>query len=276
MPEEFSVLLPCYAGDQAEALAVSLRSVTSGQTLRPDEVVVVVDGPVTLGLDAVLADGAAASPVPVRVLRLPTNLGLGPALEAGLAACSHDLVARQDADDVSMPGRFAAQLPLIAAGHDLVGSALTEFETDPSVRGQVRVPPLRPEAIIRDSRFAQPVFHPTVVYRRSVVAAVGGYEDLPGLEDYWLFARMIVAGARVANVAEPLVRYRVGAGSYSRRGGLRLLRSEIELQRRFRRIGFTTRWQLVRNLLVRGVYRLVPERVRRTAYGLLLARRGHR
>ena len=48
------------------------------------------------------------------------------------------------------------------------------------------------------------------------------------MEDYWLFARMIDAGARVANVAEPLVKYRVGAGAYARRGGWQLLRSEID------------------------------------------------
>ena len=63
------------------------------------------------------------------------------------------------------------------------------------------------------------------------------------MEDYWLFARMIDAGARVANVAEPLVKYRVGAGAYARRGGWQLLRSEWQLQRHFRSVGFTTRSQ---------------------------------
>jgi hypothetical protein len=75
----------------------------------------------------------------------------------------------------------------------------------------------------------------------------------------------------VANVAEPLLRYRVGAGAYARRGGLAQLRTEIALQRKFRAFRFTTRGQFVRNVLVRGGYRLVPERVRRLAYRRVIA-----
>jgi hypothetical protein len=75
-------------------------------------------------------------------------------------------------------------------------------------------------------------------------------------------------------VAEPLVYYRVGAGAYARRGGWELLRSELALQQRFRRLGITTRSQYVRNVVIRGGYRLVPEPVRRRAYRRLIARRG--
>jgi hypothetical protein len=91
------------------------------------------------------------------------------------------------------------------------------------------------------------------------------------MEDYLLWAKMIVAGARVANVAEPLVAYRVGAGAYARRGGTAQLKAEVALQRRFRRLGFTTRAQFVRNVAVRGGYRLVPESIRRTAYRRIVA-----
>ncbi len=77
---------------------------------------------------------------------------------------------------------------------------------------------------------------------------------------------MIARGARVANDPEPLVLYRVDAGAYRRRGGRRLLRSELELQKRMRRIGFTTRAQYVRNVLVRGGYRVLGEPVRRALY----------
>lgn len=273
MGEPFTVLLPCYVNDSAEALEMSFRSVTDAQTRRPDQVVVVVDGPVPALLDARIDRLAATSSVPTRVLRLPHNVGLGSALTQGLAVCAHDVIARQDADDVSLPERFERQLPLVEDGHDLVGSSLVEFDSVVTDLGRRRVPPLRPGAIARGARFAQPVFHPTAVYRRSFVERVGGYEDLPFLEDYWLFARMIHAGARVANVAEPLVRYRVGDGAYSRRGGLAILRSEIELQRRFHAIGFTSTPQFVRNLVVRATYRLTPVSVRRAAYRRFLAQR---
>jgi hypothetical protein len=98
----------------------------------------------------------------------------------------------------------------------------------------------------------------TVVYRRHAVLAAGGYGDLPLMEDYALFARMLGNGARAINVAEPLVFYRVGAEAFKRRGGTDLLRSELRLQREFRQHGFTSPAEYMRNVMVRGGYRLIP------------------
>ena len=122
-----------------------------------------------------------------------------------------------------------------------------------------------------------PFNHPTVMYRKQAVLAAGGYGDLPLMEDYALFARMLLGGARAVNVPEPLVYYRVGEAAFKRRGGRELLRSELRLQREFRRIGFTSRPQYARNVLIRGGYRLVPWWCRRAVYRPILAhRRGER
>lgn len=270
--EPFSLLLPVYARDAPARLRRAFHSTVIEQTRPPDEVVLVQDGPLPAPLADELAALVAASPVPVRVVTLVDNQGLGPALAAGLRAAAHDVVARMDADDVSLAHRFAVQLPLIEAGHDVVGSALSEFEDDENAVVAIRTPPLGAAEIARAARLRQPFHHPTVVYRRSAVHAAGGYQALPALEDYWLFARMIDGGARVANVAEPLLKYRVGAGAYARRGGISLLRSELKLQRRLRGLRFTTRSQFVRNVVVRGGYRLVPEPLRRRGYRLLATR----
>jgi glycosyltransferase involved in cell wall biosynthesis len=270
------LLLPTYHADDPDHLRRAFASAVDEQVRKPAEVVLVRDGVVPPRLQSLIDELAAGSPVPIRVIALDSNIGLGHALDAGLSACSHEVVARMDADDVSMPERFAVQIPLLEEGYDLVGSALLEFaEHEDEIVGR-RIPPLGQDEICTWSRFHDPFNHPTVVYRRSMVQAVGGYQDLPLMEDYWLFARMIEAGARVANVAEPLVKYRVGAGAYARRGGWRLLRSEIELQRQFRSSGFTTRSQYLRNLAVRGGYRLVPESLRRLAYRRVIAPRGAR
>jgi len=275
-PVPFSLLLPTYHADDPDHLRRAFASAVHEQTLRPDEVVLVRDGVVPPRLQTAIDELAESSPVPVNVVELADNIGLGHALDAGLAACRHEVVARMDADDISLPQRFAVQIPLIAAGYDLVGSGLLEFhEHEEDVVGR-RPPPIGEDEIRSWSRFHDPFNHPTVVYRRSFVQRVGGYEDLPLMEDYWLFARMIDAGARVSNVAEPLVMYRVGAGAYARRGGLELLRSEVQLQRHFRSLGFTTRSQYLRNIVVRGGYRLVPEGLRKVAYRRVIAPRGHR
>ncbi|GAA1710289.1 hypothetical protein GCM10009809_03290 [Isoptericola hypogeus] len=269
----FSVLLPVYAGDDAAHLERGLLSVTRDQTLRPDEVVVVRDGPVGADVAAVLSRLHELTQVPVTLVPLERNVGLARALEAGLEACKHEIVARADADDVSRPERFAVQVPLVAGGHDIVGSAIQEFEDDEAEPGMVRVPPTGDE-IAAAARFRDPFNHPSVVYRRSAVAAAGGYEHLDLMEDYLLFARMLAAGASAQNVTEPLVLYRVGAGAYARRGGRRLLASELALQRTLHSEGFLTAPQLVRNVVVRAGYRVVPERVRKVGYRAYTRLRG--
>ena len=277
----FSVLMPVYHRDSPDYLRRAFDSVTIEQTLPPDEVVIVRDGPVGSELADLIRTFASTSPMDVVLVELAQNVGLARALELGLERCTYEIVARMDADDVSRPERFEIQIPLVASGLDIVGSAIEEFATDDraaqGVRGVVRTPPLTAEDIVRSARFHSPFNHPTVVYRRSAVAAAGGYLDLPLLEDYWLFVRMIQRGRRALNVPQPLVLYRVGAGAYARRGGRRLLESELRLQWRMRRLGFTTSSQLVRNVVIRGGYRLVPESLRRRMYhALLLDRSGGR
>lgn len=273
-PLPFSLLLSVWGGDRPDFLRRAFTSSVHDQTRRPADVVVVQDGPVPAEVAETIRDLAASSPVPVNHVVIEENLGLGPALDRGLAACSHDVVARMDADDVSVATRFEVQLPLLEAGADIVGSSLMEFVEDIDSVVQTRVPPLDAAWIRSAARFRDPFNHPTIVYRRSRVQEVGGYQSLHLMEDYLLFARMLQAGAEPANVAEPLVYYRVGAGAYARRGGWELLRSELALQKRFRALGITTRTQHVRNVVLRGGYRLVPEVVRRRAYRRLIARRG--
>ena len=272
-PQPFSLLMSTYGGDDPDFLREAFASTTTAQTRPPAEVVLVQDGPVPPALGATIADLIATSPVPVVHLPLPANRGLGPALDAGLAAASHEIVARMDSDDVSVPDRFERQVPLIEAGADIVGSGLLEFGTSTEDVVGRRTPPTEADEIRRVIRFRDPFNHPTVVYRRSAVLAAGGYADMALLEDYLLFTRMVEGGAVPANIADPLVYYRVGAGAYARRGGTHLLRSEIRLQRRFRRLGITSRTEFVRNVAVRGGYRLVPEAVRKVAYRRLLANR---
>jgi GT2 family glycosyltransferase len=273
-PQPFSLLLSVWGGDDPAFLREAFTSSVQDQTRRPDQVVLVQDGPVPPGLAAVIAELATTSPVHVDHVVIEENVGLGPALDRGLAACDHEIVARMDADDISLPTRFARQLPLVEAGADIVGSGLLEFGSSAEEVVGRRTPPTDPDEIRRVIRFRDPFNHPTVVYRRSAVQSAGGYTDMALMEDYLLFARMVDAGARPANLAEPLVRYRVGAGAYARRGGRRLLRSEIAVQRRFLQLGITSRSEFLRNVAVRGGYRLVPERLRRAAYRALIANRG--
>lgn len=272
-PVPFSVLLPVYRADTPERLRRAVESNTVEQTRPPAEVLIVQDGPVAASLDREIHRLEAESPVPVRVLRLARNQGLAHALDAALPRCAHDVVARADADDVAYPRRFELQLPLVEDGADLVGASMHEIGDDESRPVALRTAPVGAERIAAVSRRRNPISHPTVVFRRSAVQAVGGYEDVPMAEDYWLWARMLHAGADVRNVAEPLVGYRISAGSYERRGGYRVLRAELGLQARLRSLGHVGFLQWATNVMVRGGYRFVPLRVRETAYRLMVGPR---
>jgi glycosyltransferase involved in cell wall biosynthesis len=276
MAEPFSLLLTVYAGDRTEYLKEAFHSAVIDQTRRPDQVVLVQDGPVGADLTATLDALRTASPVEVAFLHLERNAGLGVALDAGLSASRHDIVARMDADDIAMPRRFAVQLPVVEQGADLVGAGMLEFGSGRDDIVCRRTPVAGAGDIARYARLHDPFNHPTVVYRRSAVVAAGGYGDLPLMEDYWLFARMIACGARMVNLPEPLVYYRVGDGAYERRGGVRLLRAELRLQRELLRGGFTTPLQYLRNVGLRGGYRLAPAWIRRPLYRRFVAPRGAR
>ena len=275
MHEPFSLLVPVYDGDRPADLSRALRSAVKDQTVRPDQVIIVRDGPVGDELARCLDDFIAASPVPVTFVPLPHNVGLGPALDRGLDASWFDVIARMDADDVAMPHRFEMEMPLMTDA-DIVGAGLLEFVEDTDEIVGQRIPPTDSAQIQRYARMHDPFNHPTVVYRRGAVLAAGGYGDLPLMEDYALFARMLMNGARAVNIAEPLIFYRVGAKAFKRRGGASLLRSELRLQREFLREGFTSPQVYVRNVVIRGGYRLIPWWFRRAMYRPLVALYGRR
>lgn len=268
---DFSVLLPVYINDTPEFFERALRSVGADQTLEPSEILVVCDGPVAPEIDHLLNEAIAGGrpdligSARLTIARLPRNRGLSEALNIGLAHVAHDIVARADADDIALPERFAIQIPLMQT-HDIVGSAIAEFDDDESIVGMVRRMPETHEDIAAIVHYRDPFNHPSVVYRRSAVERVGGYEHLNYMEDYWLFARMVAAGMRCMNVPDALVLYRIGAGAYKRRGGWHMLSSELELQRRMYAAGVTTVPQRIRNTLIRGVYRLIPSDVRQLLY----------
>ncbi len=263
--EPFTVLTSVYVGDDAEQFERALVSITREQSLKPDQVVLVQDGPVPAELQEAIDHASDTAGQPIDIVRLDENQGLANALQAGLKIAKHEIIARADADDVSLPHRFETQIPLMR-GRDLIGSAIAEFEDDETKWGMIRILPTRHDEIVNTSRFRDPFNHPTVVMRRTALERAGGYEHLERMEDYWLFARMIASGARTANIEEPLVAYRVGAGAYSRRGGAELFKSELELQRHMLKMGFTTPAQYVRNLAVRAGYRLIPTPMRKTLY----------
>lgn len=267
----YAVLMSCYAKDRPEWLSLALESMAA-QTLRPTEVVLVFDGPLTEGLVAAVDAFDAAHPGLLVRVPLERNVGLGPALNAGLARCSCDVVARMDADDFSRPVRLERQLAKLAEGYDMVGCNATEFSEDVDSPNSERVMPETHDEIVRFAKRRAPFVHPAFVVRRSSLEAVGGYRSVPYAEDFDLFIRLLRAGSRGYNLQEPLIAVRVDDDVYRRRGGLGYARDMLSFNALELREGwFSPAEFLVRSAANVGVA-LIPNGARDLVYKRLLRR----
>lgn len=156
----------------------------------------------------------------LKVLSLVTNRGLGKALNEGLKYCSHELVARMDTDDIAMPERFEKQLAVFKKYPDIdvVGAWINEFEDNVSNIKSVRKLPELPDDIRQFAKRRNPINHPVVMFRKSAVLAAGGYRHFPLFEDYYLWIRMLMNGAKFYNIQESLLYFRFSSEMFKRRG----------------------------------------------------------
>lgn len=231
MTSQFSVLMSVYRNDNPDYFLMALRSVWDRQTLRPSEVLLVVDGPVGAELNESIA--AAEREIPVLIVhRLPENVGLGRALAAGLLQTSYDIVARMDSDDIALPDRFQSQMNHMRdnPGIAVVGGQISEFiDSENKIIGK-RIVPRSGVAIDRYLKSRCPFNHMTVMFHKPKVIEVGNYQHWHFNEDYYLWIRMAQAGMKFANLEQTLVNVRVGDEMYRRRGGWRYFKSEAALQ----------------------------------------------
>lgn len=271
--QPFSVLMSVYAKERPEYLAACFDSLYA-QTLPADEIVLVLDGPVGENLQQVVRQYRER--LPLKIVPLPENVGLGKALNQGLQHCRHEWVLRMDTDDICVPNRFALQMSFIGEHADisLVGGQIAEFEHNPQAGGSTlrRVPTGYGE-ICRYAVRRNPFNHMAVAYRKSAVAAVGGYCHHLGMEDYNLWLRMLSAGYLADNLPEILVWARAGRAMHSRRRGMRYVHSEWRLACLKYRLGFQTAWQAGGYFLLRGGSRLLPTAVLGVLYRCLRRRK---
>lgn len=229
--EPFSVAISVYKSDNPIYFDRALSSITDLQTIKPDEVVLVVDGPVSKDIDLVIKKYEDKYPF-FNVIRLETNGGLGNALKIAVENAKYDLIARMDSDDVSVNTRFAEQLSFFVNNPDIdiVGGDITEFiDKESNVVGKRSVPKSNYE--IREYMKTRCAMnHVSVMYKKASVINAGGYQDWFWNEDYYLWIRMWLNGAKFANTGTVLVNVRVGEEMYQRRGGAKYFNSEKGLQ----------------------------------------------
>lgn len=268
----FSVLMSLYIKESPDYLRQSLDSVFN-QTLPPDEVILVEDGPLTEDLYSVLDIYEQKYPQFKRV-RIPVNGGLGKALNEGLKHCSNELVARMDTDDVCFHDRFEKQIDYMNSHPEIAALSgwIEEFENDiDNVRSVKRVPET-PDEVKRYGVKRCPLNHPAVILRKSVVESVGGYIHFPLFEDWYLWARLMSHGYKLGNIQAPVLYFRVSPEMYRRRGGLKYAKDSFRFQRKLKELGLISGFQVVKYGVIRGLVYMMPNFMRRFVYRNFLRR----
>ncbi len=213
-----SVLMPCF--NAAATLDEALESLVR-QSLRDYELVAVDNGSSDGTLEMLQQRARADRRI---CLLAQSHQGIIAALNAGLKACRAGIVARMDADDRAHPERLEKQFAFLQTHPEiaLVGCRVAGFPPEQMRQGiklylEWQNALLSDEDIRREMFVESPLAHPSVMFRRDEVQRVGGYQDNGWAEDYDLWLRLYLAGARFAKLPDVLLEWREGPERLTRR-----------------------------------------------------------
>ncbi|MFT0226654.1 glycosyltransferase [Bacteroides thetaiotaomicron] len=267
MERKYSVCMSVYKNDNVADFFTAVDSIYK-QTVPPDEIILVIDGPIPAILQDAI-DKLQRQISILKVISLANNMGHAIARQTCLEAARNELCAVMDADDISVPDRFEKQLKVFEEHSDIsvVGGLINEFVgTAGNVVGTRIVP--KDDIDIKDYLKSRcPMNLVTVMLKKSDVMKVGGYQDWYCEEDYYLWIRLAVGGYKFYNIQENLVNVRVGEEMYQRRGGRRYFRSEVRLQKYMLDHKIIDFPRYIYNVLVRWVIQVVmPNKIRGWAF----------
>lgn len=270
---KYSVLMSVYKKENPDFLKAAMESIYENQTKKPDEIVVVFDGELTDELYDVLDKFRQGKEEIVKYYPQKINRGLGEALKTGAEKCTGDYIFRMDTDDISVSERFEKQAAYMEKHPDIdvLGGAIAEFEQTPeNEKMRRRICPENHDDVVKMSKKRNPMNHMTVCIKRAALEECGGYKKMPLMEDYYLWARMIVRGKKFGNIQEPLVYARVGNGFDGRRAAREQIASRKKIMEVMLKHGTVTKTEALFNVfcMCAGVY--CPAGVRKFAYNKIL------
>lgn len=252
-----SVLICVYSGDLPFELERAILSTGLAQTVRPYEIILIVDGPVSEEMNTTIQSLCERDRT-LRVYRLPENVGLANALSIGIEKCSGNYIARMDADDISRSHRLQRLIEKCSSNKnlDIVGSYIEEF--DSGAKRWVREVPLSDFEIKKRAWLKSPFNHVSVIMKKEFLLKIGGYRAVGNIEDYDLWLRSISENATLANIPEVLVDVKFDKKTISRRKGINYLRNEVALFTRLYREKKLPFNHYVLLLVLRVPVRLLP------------------
>lgn len=257
MSIKFSVLMSLYFKEKEDYLLSCLESLKQ-QTRQANEIVLVFDGEVSETLESIVQN--FAEKLPLVIIRLPQNVGLGRALNEGLKHCSNEWVFRMDTDDICLPTRFEKQINFICQNPNVVllSSQVEEFDETMVESIGIKQVPINDDEIRTSALLRNPFNHMAVAYKKSVIEQVGGYQHHLYMEDYNLWLRVIAQKYEVYNLPDVLVNVRSGSAMYARRKGWDYIKSEYQLAKLKKELGLQSLISSSMFFILRALPRLLP------------------
>ena len=264
---ELAVIMSVYHRDNPVYLHEALQSILLQSISHTHQIKIylMIDGPVGSDIDAVIFEFRDRI---FRIFRQKVNYGLAAALNILIANLADEpFVFRMDADDIALPDRFKDQLSYLEqhGDVDILGGAIIEFGGAIHGADIVRYPASN-SAARRQIAFRSPVAHPSVCFRRTAFSKVGAYPEIHGNEDIALWFEFMKQGLVFANLPQPILKFRVSAGFWARRG---FRKSLLELQCYLKGLN-AIEGPSYRMLfpILRFCFRLMPEFIRKMGYNL--------
>jgi glycosyltransferase involved in cell wall biosynthesis len=203
-----SVLLSVYQKENPAYLEQSLMSIYDEQTLKPDEIVLVKDGLLTVELDEIIIKWQKKLNDIFKVISLVNNVGLAKALNVGIKYCTCDYIARMDTDDITMPQRFEKQILFMKKEDiDMCGTNAYLIDSESNIVGNKLVG----NNITFDTLLNKcDIIHPSTMFIKDFFKRFGKYnEDFKKSQDYELWLRASNEGAKIKNLEEKLLKFRI-------------------------------------------------------------------
>lgn len=269
----FSVLLSVYKKNCSRELLQVLNNI-SQNTVLPNQIVLVIDGPLTFDIATVCSKWLNPNQIQLRVVKRKSNGGLARALNEGLTYVTNDLVARCDVDDVNSLDRFEKQLKYMTSHDevDILGGQVQEISTNGLFLSERHVP-TQHQDIVSFAKFRSPMNHPTVMFRKNAISKIGAYRSSSKVEDYDLWVRAIMQHLVLHNLPDVLVNMTVEIDTYKRRSGFKYYLSYRSTKIEQYKIGFINLCNLMSScFLMFCSALLLPTFVRRYLYTKFLRR----
>lgn len=263
---KFSVLMSVYKNDKSAEVEIAINSLLS-QTLMPNQIVIVQDGPLDDNVSVLLDKYKEKSDL-FTFVELKENVGLGNALNIGLNHCKFEYVARMDSDDYSLPERFEKQINFLKKHPevDILGGYIEEFDELLQDSIAIRPVPINSSEIKQIMKTRNGMNHVTVIYKKSKVMEVGNYKDCLYFEDYYLWCRMLKNGMVFSNLEDVLVNVRTGSEMYKRRGGTIYNKSIINFEKKIYDMKFISFYEYCKNVCIRLAVSNMPNGLRSILY----------